>query len=193
MARPREFDSNEALENVMHVFWGKGYEATSLDDLCEATGLRRSSLYAAFGDKRGLYFLALERYEEAALGRVSKALAEAPIRTALAAFVGRIIDDIVAGPGRRGCFIGNCAAELARGDRAAASRVRRSLEKIETVFREALDRAKSRGEISAGADTTALACYLVSGIQGLRLVGKARPERAILNGIAEIMLNRLNQ
>ncbi len=54
MARPREFNVDTVLESAMQVFWAKGYESTSLDDLCEATGLGRSSLYAAFGDKRAL-------------------------------------------------------------------------------------------------------------------------------------------
>lgn len=191
MARPREFDSNTALESAMHVFWAKGYEATSLDDLCEATGLGRSSLYAAFGDKRGLYLSALDRYEEAGVHRIAAALARPPIRKAVAAFVGRIIDDIVAGPGRRGCFIGNCAAEIVRGDRAAATRVRRSLDRLEATFRDALVRARSRGEIAATSDVDALARFLVAGIQGLRLVGKAKPDRAALDDIAAVMLNCL--
>lgn len=192
MARPREFDSNTALESAMHVFWAKGYEATSLDDLCEATGLGRSSLYAAFGDKRRLYLSALDRYEEAGVRRIAAALARPPIRKAVAAFVGRIIDDIVAGPGRRGCFIGNCAAELVRGDRTAATRVRRSLGRLETTFRDALVCARARGEIAATSDADALARFLVAGIQGLRLVGKAKPDRAALDDIAAVMLNCLS-
>ena len=193
MARPREFDSNTALESAMHVFWAKGYEATSLDDLCEATGLGRSSLYAAFGDKRGLYLSALDRYEEAGVHRIAAALARPPIRKAVAAFVGRIIDDIVAGPGRRGCFIGNSAAELARGDRTAATRVRRSLDRLEATFRDALAHARSRGEIAATSDVDALARFLVAGIQGLRLVGKAKPDRAALDDIAAVMLRCLDR
>ena len=193
MARPREFDSNTALESAMQVFWAKGYEATSLDDLCEATGLGRSSLYAAFGDKRGLYLSALDRYEEAGVHPIAAALARSPIRKAVAAFVDRIIDDIVAGPGRRGCFIGNCAAELARGDRTAATRVRRSLDRLEATFRDALAHARARGEIAATSDVDALARFLVAGIQGLRLVGKAKPDRAALDDIAAVMLRCLDR
>jgi len=74
MARPREFDVDAALERAMQVFWAKGYESTSLDDLCEATGLGRSSLYAAFGDKHGLCLRALDRYEEGSAARINDAL-----------------------------------------------------------------------------------------------------------------------
>jgi TetR/AcrR family transcriptional repressor of nem operon len=192
MARPREFDIDAALERAMQAFWAKGYESTSLDDLCEATGLGRSSLYAAFGDKRGLYLRALVRYEDGVEERIAAALARpVPVRKAIAAFVDRLISDIVAGPGRRGCFIGNCAAELPRGDRGAATRVRKSLERIEAAFRDALARAKAKGEIAASADVNALARFLTAGIQGLRLVGKAKPERKALADIAATMLRCL--
>jgi TetR/AcrR family transcriptional repressor of nem operon len=193
MARPREFDVDAALERAMQVFWAKGYESTSLDDLCEATGLGRSSLYAAFGDKHGLYLRALDHYEEGSAARINEALTRpVPVREAIAGFVDRLIDDIVAGPGRRGCFIGNCAAELARHDRDAAARVRRSLQRIEAAFRDALGRAKARGELAPYADVVALARFLTAGIQGLRLVGKATPDRAALRDVARVMLRCLD-
>jgi TetR/AcrR family transcriptional repressor of nem operon len=176
----------------MQVFWAKGYESTSLDDLCQATGLGRSSLYAAFNDKRDLYLRALDRYEDGSAARIAAALAESvPLRKALADLLASMIEDIVAGPGRRGCFIGNCAAELARRDRTAATRVRRSIGRIESVFREALERARARGEIAKGSDATAIARFLTAGIQGLRLVGKANPDRAALRDVAEVMLRCL--
>lgn len=193
MARPREFEIDSALESAMQTFWAKGYEATSVDDLCESTGLGRSSLYAAFGDKRELYLRALDRYEEDAATRVATALAgPLPIHKSIAAFLDRIIDDIVSGPGRRGCFIGNCAAELPRGDREAANQVRRSLARVEKVFREALAGARDRGEIARTSDVTALARFFTSGIQGLRLVGKANPDRKVLDDIAMVMLHALD-
>jgi len=192
MPRPREFDIDTALDSAMQVFWAKGYESTSLDDLCEATGVGRSSLYSAFSDKRDLYLRALDHYENGSVERIVAALAKpVPIRTALAGFLERMIDDIVAGPGRRGCFIGNCAAELGRRDRTTAARVRRSIERIESVFREALTGAKSRGELPAKSDTAALARFLTAGIQGMRLVGKANPDRATLRDIAAVMLRCL--
>jgi len=193
MARPREFDVDSALESAMQTFWVKGYEATSVDDLCESTGLGRSSLYAAFGDKRQLYLRALDRYEDTAATRLATALnGPRPIRESIAAFLDRIISDIVSGPGRRGCFIGNCAAELSRGDREAVNQVRRSLARVEKVFCVALTRAKARGEIDAKSDVTALSRHFTAGIQGLRLVGKANPDREVLEDIAKVMLRALD-
>ena len=189
MARPREFESDVALEQAMHAFWAGGYKATSLEALCGSTGLSRSSLYAAFGGKRALLHRSLARYEEQGVARIRAALSKPlPIRDAIAAFLEELIDGIVAGPGRRGCFIGNCAAELAGQDRATALRVRQSLARIEATFCEALEQARARGELVATADVASLARFIVSGIQGLRLVGKANPDRAALTDIANVML-----
>jgi TetR/AcrR family transcriptional repressor of nem operon len=193
MARPREFDIDAALERAMQVFWSQGYEATSLDDLCGATGLSRSSLYAAFGDKRTLLFQSLSRYLDHGTERIAQALArKTPLREALADLLDAFIDGAVAGPGRRGCFIGNCAAELARHDRAAMLHVRAALQRNEGYFRAALAAAKARGELSPTADVAALARFLTSSIQGLRLIGKANPDRAALKDIATVMLRCLD-
>lgn len=173
----------------MHVFWAKGYEATSLDDLCAATGLSRSSLYGAFGDKRELLLQSLDLYAERGATRFAAVLAEPPIQAALRRLVDDFIDQIVAGPGQRGCFVGNCAAELARSDRDALARVRRSLARNEAIFYDALAAAQRRGELPSAADPAALARFLVSGFQGLRLFGKANPDRAILEDIAGVMLH----
>jgi len=191
MARPREFDPETALDRAMHVFWAKGYEATSLDDLCDATGLSRSSLYAAFGDKRDLLLQSIDLYSDRGVARFLAALSTRPIRAGLRQILDGFIDQIVAGPGRKGCFLGNCAAELERGDREAIGRVRRSLARNETIFREALAAAKRRGELSPSADPPALARFLVSALQGLRLVGKANPDRAVLEDIAAGILRAI--
>ncbi len=189
MARPLEYEPDIVLNRAMQVFWRKGFESTSLDDLCDATGLGRSSLYAAFGSKQAMYLRALARYEDAAISRIESALAgPAPIASALREFLTQMIEDIVAGPGRRGCLIGNCAAEAARQNRGVSSRVRRSLGRIEAAFRHGLTRARARGEIAADADVTALARFLTASIQGLRLIGKAQADRATLNDIAQVML-----
>lgn len=192
MARPREFNVDTALERAMDIFWSKGYEATSLDDLCEVTGLSRSSFYATFGSKRSLLLQSVDRYVEQRNPKLAAILAQPlPIHDAFAALARQFIDQIVSGPGRRGCFLGNCAAELPRNDRAAMARVRLGLESTEATFCDALARAQSRGDLAADADVSALARFLMSGFQGLRLVGKVNPDRATLEDIAGIMLRCL--
>jgi TetR/AcrR family transcriptional repressor of nem operon len=192
MARPREFDFDAALDRAMEVFWSRGYEATSLDDLCEVTGLSRSSLYATFGSKRKLLLRTVDRYVEQRNPRIAAILAQ-PSRTrdGFHALASQFIDQIVAGPGRRGCFLGNCAAELSRSDRTAMERVRQGLESTEATFRDALARGKAAGELSFDTDADALARFLMAGFQGLRLVGKVNPNRGVLEDIATTMLRCL--
>lgn len=185
MARPRSFDTDRALERATLVFWVRGFEHTSLDDLCAATDLNRSSLYAAFGDKRALYLKTLARYEAGSVERIRQAFAGKPPRRGLRDFLDGLIDAIVEGPGRRGCFIGNCAAEMARLDRTAAARVKQSLERIEGTFREALE----RGGV---ADARARARFITAGVQGLRLYGKANPDRQALEDVAATLMRCLD-
>jgi len=193
MARPREFDPDTVLERAMIVFWSRGYEGTSLDDLCEATQLNRSSLYATFGDKRALFLETIDRYGDARVAHLSAALSRpGHIRESLAAFLAETIDKIVAGPGRIGCFIGNCAAEVARHDPEVATRVQRNLVRVEAVFREAFAQAKARGELPADSDVDALARFCVASIQGLRLIGKTMTGRDGLEDIASVMLRCLD-
>ena len=193
MARPREFDADAVVDRAMEVFWARGYEATSLDDLCDGTGLNRSSLYATFGDKRALFLKTIDRYGDNAVRRVTAALSRpVPIREALSDFLTEMIDRIVAGPGRIGCFIGNCAAEVARQDRAAAASVRRNVERIEATFRAALVQARTRKELPQDTDVDALARFLFASTQGLRLIGKTGASRYVLEDIAKIMLRCLN-
>jgi TetR/AcrR family transcriptional repressor of nem operon len=192
MARPREFDPDVALDRAMELFWTKGYEATSLDDLCAATGLSRSSLYATFGGKRDLLMRTVDRYVERRTPDLANVLAQSPVRDAFATLAHRFIDQIAAGSGRRGCFLGNCAAELPRSDRAALARVRRGLEGTQATFRSALMRAAARGELSPDADLDRLARFLTAGFQGLRLIGKVNPDRAVLEDIAATMLQCLD-
>jgi TetR/AcrR family transcriptional regulator, transcriptional repressor for nem operon len=193
MARPREFDPDLVLEQVMLVFWARGYQATSLDDLCEATQLNRSSLYAAFGDKREMFLQTIDRYGDGAVARVSAALSRpVPIQEAMAGFFTHMIDQIAAGPGRIGCFIGNSAAEVARHDRGVAARVRRNLDRVERTFQAALEQAKARGEIPADADVQAMARFFVASAQGIRLIGKTTGDRGVLEDIMRIVLRTLD-
>ena len=194
MGRPREFDIDSALDKAMQVFWSKGYDATSLDDLCEATGLGRSSMYAAFVDKRQIYLRVLQRYEGRAVARVTRALAgDTPIRDAMAAFLREVIDSIAHGTGRRGCLIGNSAAGLNTEDREVAEVVRHSLDQHEAAFYAALERAQQRGEIAAGEDIRALARFITAAFHGLRIFGKVPREKAALEDVAAIMLRCIAQ
>ena len=193
MARPREFDPDVVVERAMQVFWAKGYEATSLDDLCEATQLNRSSLYSSFGDKHTLFLATLDRYGDRAVAMVAASLSKpVHIRVSLGALLAQMVDGIVAGPQRTGCFIGNCTAEVSRHDREAAVRIQRNVARIEATFRSAFEQAQKRGDLPADSDVQALARFFVVSIQGLRLMGKTISDRDVLEDVVDIMLRSLD-
>ena len=194
MARPREFNSDEALERAMQVFWAKGFEAASLNDLIDAMAISKSSFYATFGSKHELFLSAIDRYNDTvASRRVAGLIAAAPtaIEGIRSVFDG-VIDDMLSGSETCGCFVNDCAVEMAPHDGATADRVSAGLGHLEQAFFEAIERAREQGRIPAGRDGRALARYLASSVQGLIVMGKANPERAALEDIARITLSALN-
>lgn len=133
--RPRSFDEAAALDAAMLVFWQKGFEATSLDDLTKAMGLSRSSFYAAFGSKQTLFLRAVEHYSRRGLQSL-KEVAETAEGDAVEAML-----QALANPegGSRGCLLINCITELAPHDDQVAEIGRRHLEAIEDIFSTVLD------------------------------------------------------
>ena len=91
--RPRAYDPDAALRAARDIFWVKGYAATSLDDIVEATGMNRPSLYAAFGDKEAIYLAALKMQGELLVTAVAGAVAlEIKLKAFLDLFFERCID-----------------------------------------------------------------------------------------------------
>lgn len=132
--RPRAFDEDKVLDAALQVFWNKGYEATSLDDLTAAMGLSRSSFYAAFGSKQGVLMAVLRNYSSSALSQLND-LAELPGEEAAMAML-EAISQPKEGP--RGCMLVNCIAELAPHQEEVAELGRNHLHRIEDLFAKAL-------------------------------------------------------
>ena len=124
MARPREFDEAEALDRAMVVFWKKGYQNTSLDDLLEAMGIQRGSFYNTFGSKRETYLRTIDRYTEFMFdgGPFTQAAQTEPGLGALAAMCDRYIDSVTGDAEPRGCFCAHVSKEH-RGDDPAIQQI----------------------------------------------------------------------
>lgn len=133
--RPRTFDEAAALEAAMYVFWQKGFEAASLDDLTQAMGLSRSSFYATFDSKLALFLRALEHYSQNGI-RGLKEVAETAEGDAVEAMM-MALSDPDGSP--KGCLLINCVTELAPHDEKVAEIGRRHLESIEELFAKALN------------------------------------------------------
>ncbi|HSF07501.1 MAG TPA: TetR/AcrR family transcriptional regulator [Methylomirabilota bacterium] len=189
MGRPREFKDDVVLDRAMRVFWTRGYEATSVQHLVTRMGIQRGSLYGAFGDKRGLFVAAIDRYDRVVTAKLLAALeAEASGKAAIRRFF-RLKVELALAPGRpRGCLVTNSATELAAHDRRTASKVGSVLAKIEAGFHRAVVRAQKAGEIDRARSPRALARFLTSSAQGLSVMAKTFPERAVLEDIVKEIL-----
>src|SRR6201986_568987 len=149
--RPRSFDTEAAIERAMGVFWSRGYHATALPDLLRATKLSRGSLYAAFGDKHGLFLRALNRYIADALARMDVEFdpRRAPV-AGLRAWLAGYVDRTSGANGRRGCLLVATAMELAGQDAEVGRRVASFFKAMEARVADALSRARTAGEVAGG-------------------------------------------
>ena len=194
MARPKEFDPEQALDAAMQCFWEHGFEATSLSALTGRMGVQKASLYATFGDKHALFLKALERYQDASLERMRARLDGGP--TALAGIRG-FFRDVVAhssgAGGRRGCLCVNTAIELAPHDAAVAEACRRHTERIERLLEEALERAVDGRELRRDFDCASTARFLVATLHGLSVAAKATPGAKRLKDILSVALSVLDR
>ena len=191
--RPREFDRDVVLDRAMRVFWTRGYEAASIQHLVARMGIQRGSLYGTFGDKRGLFFAALEHYDRVATAKLLAALDHPDSGKAAIRDFFRLKVELAMEPGRpRGCLVTNSTAELASRDRGTATKVAAVLAKLEAGFHRAVVRAQKAGEIDRARDARALARFLTSSAQGLSVMAKAFPERTRLEDIVKVTLATLD-
>ena len=196
MPRPREFDETEALAAALELFWEKGYEATSLQDLTDRMGIRRGSLYHAFGDKHALFARALAIYQADLLHWYRQWL-ERPgtVREALQGLFSEVVDraSTEERPRSRGCLCVNTAIELAPHDPAVARLIERHDRSAEDLFRRALERGRSAGEFSARLDPASTAQFLLNALAGLAVARKTDAEADRLRDIVRLTLSVLDQ
>ena len=194
MVRPREFDEAHVVEQAMTVFWQKGYEGTSVQDLVEATGLQRGSLYGAFGDKHSLFLVALRTYIDFTLARFDAMLAEAdnPV-DAIREFVRQGGNDC-AHPitGAHGCMLGNTINELAAHDPQARKMAADGAGRMQRRIADALRSAQASGRFDVERDPDAVATFIQCGLQGLILLAKARPGDDVIQGVVGEILRTLD-
>ena len=183
MGRPREFDTDAALEKAMRLFWAKGYEGTSVADLTETLGISKPSLYAAFGDKQSLFRAALERYAAGPAGYVAAALGK-PTAREVAEQLLKGAADLQASPRNPcGCLTVNGA--IACGNEAEP--VRQALNAHRTagvsLLRRRFEQAKLRHDLPKDSDPAALACFVAAVVYGMAVLASGGASRKELDQV----------
>jgi len=184
MARPREFDEVKVLEAAGAVFWAKGFEATTTRDLTDCTGLTQSSIYAAFGDKRGIFLRSLRHYlDSILLERIVRLETTKSPGEAIVGFFREIVDRSLADPKHRGCMLVNATLGATADDPELQAYLADETSKIEQFFLRCAIAGRKSGEISKDFRAEDQARQLLAVLLGLRVLARVRPDAELLNGL----------
>ncbi len=192
MPRRKQFDPQEALQRAMELFWEKGYEATSVQDLLDGMGINRFSLYDTFQGKRELFEAAMSRYMEEQVEPQLREMREGPDGYgSLRRYFDTLVTRATGPAGWWGCLMVNTAVELAPMDRNAAKRVREFMEILEEAFYRALVRARKAGEMKSVVPASLLARFLAGTVLSLQVMARTRAPVKTLRRQVDLALSIL--
>jgi len=180
MARQREFDEDKVLDALRDVFWEHGYEGTSYADIMSATGLKKGSLYAAFGDKRALYQKAIARYDAQVVSAGIKMLRNDSLsqKVRIENLMNGAVEAAGTREGRRGCLLCNAAIDQAPTDKDTEDAVTISMTRLKDAIGYAInDNAKAE--------------HILASYFGARVLVKAGMDKAILENVRETTVSML--
>ncbi len=195
MARPREFDTDEALGKAMDLFWQDGYERASLTNLLDAMEIQRSSFYNSFGDKRHVFIMALKRYMKSVNEDwIIKILDESDdgvsgIATIFNGYVTLFTHDKEC----KGCLLVNTTVELAPHDEEIATLIADNQKLVEEAFIRALSRAQQQGLISQDLNLQSTVSFLMTTLSGMRVLGRQTYEPEPFKAVVDIALSILQK
>ncbi|ONI67427.1 TetR family transcriptional regulator [Kribbella sp. ALI-6-A] len=191
MARPRTFDEDAATDAAMRAFWTNGYEGTSTQDLCDATGLGRSSIYNTFAGKHELFERSLARYIERKTGSTLELLAsDLPVAEKLRTILYGAVDPPADEP--PGCLVVNSLIELGPHDVVIAAQLRADAQVRLAALTTAIEAGQRAGEIAPDKDAANLAQFVVATISGLRVLARGGAGRTELAAVADTALTALS-
>lgn len=193
MARTKEFDTDEALEKAIGLFWDKGYSACSMQDVVEGLGLSRSSIYETFGDKRQLFLAALKKYQQEGIEGMRNNLGTSTdIRRSIKDLIYSVLPPAVDEPLQKGCFMINAGIELAPHDPEIAAIVQANSEEMEAIMTAAIRKGQEAGQIARNLDASSIARFIFIILSGLRVsAASAAADRTKLEAAIKVTLSVL--
>lgn len=191
MARTKSFNEQAVLENARKLFWERGYEASSIQELERATGLSRSSIYRFFGGKRALFDRTLQEYQRENMDWLAAHFRQSSdFKTALRQYFLHAVQ-AMAPEGNNcslGCYIVNVTTELAAVDAKAFAFVANNRERFMEIMIAAIEKAKTAGQLSSSTDPEAISGFLFTSNNGLQVVVKTGIGREALGDIIELII-----
>ncbi|WP_183557464.1 TetR/AcrR family transcriptional regulator [Mucilaginibacter sp. SP1R1] len=193
MARTKDFDENEVLARAVDLFWLKGYNSTSMQDLVDGLGISRSSLYDTYGDKHSLFIKALECYQSRASGKLcqigNKTLpAKEVIKELLEFITGELLQD----QKHKGCFLVNAEVEVAPHDEEVSQMICKNGQQIEEAFYKVIKKGQDNDEITNKQDASALARFIINTVKGIQVTAKSTNDKAIFDDIIKLAMSVLD-
>ena len=193
MARTKDFDESEVLAKAIKLFWRKGYNGTSMQDLVNGLGISRSSIYDTFGDKHQLYLKALGTYRQTQV-TIRDRILNAPVeaKVAIRQLMDLTIDQMIRDKQHKGCFLVNSAVETAPHDKETSAIICQNDQQVENAFYEVIKRGQTNGEIASKQDPRALARFLFNNIVGIQVTGKSVTDKAAFDDIIGLTMSVLD-
>lgn len=183
--RPREFCVDQALAQALRVFWEKGYDGTSLNDLTEAMGITRPSLYAAFGNKEALFRKALDLYECEKLTYIRNALEQPTARKVAETMLRGAVDNVASCDGPHGCLGVITSVACGPDSQSIREEVVKRGQAAKLALIERFTEAQEEGDLPAHIDAEGLMRVLVALLQGISVQANQGATREELDRLVE--------
>jgi TetR/AcrR family transcriptional repressor of nem operon len=193
MARTKDFDEHEVLTKAIQLFWYKGYNATSMQDLVDGLGISRSSLYDTYTDKHTLFVKALESYQHANAAKIDAVISgSGSAKETVKALLELAINDLLGDKQQKGCFTVNAEVEIAPHDAEVNKLICRNDQQMEDAFFRVVQNGKNSGEITNPQDTRALARFIFNALKGMRVTAKSTTDKSVFEDIIKLTVSVLN-
>jgi TetR/AcrR family transcriptional repressor of nem operon len=189
MARTKDFDEKEVLAKAIQIFWHKGYNGTSMQDLVDALGISRSSLYDTYTDKHTLFIKALESYQTTGAANIqdiitNTASAKETIKKLLELSTGDLVED----KQHKGCFMVNAEVEVAPHDQEVNNVVCKNDQQMEEAFYQVIQKGKESGQIKNQQDARSLARFIINAVKGMRVTAKSTTDPSVFKDIIALTI-----
>ena len=185
MARKKEFDPDHVVNMAIQIFWDKGYESTSMQDLVDFLGIGRGSFYDTFSSKHNLFLLALKQYSREKLQELKNLLETMKLEEAMMCIFYGQIEESLSDQQARGCFLTNTTAELAQRDKDVSEVLLTHRNRCIELLQNAFD------SIHSQEDAYRFSLFVMNSLDGMKVLSRENPSRNELVELVDFILGVL--